>query len=456
MSSVDPLITTASSGLTPTLSKPGSMPQTDKEAPVAADGFAPSGIDASQAARLERFKQTSSSIFQAGAPGGKGISTGAAAQIMAAGEMPCKKLWEFPTGGPVQSSPKISPDGSVIAGSDDGSLYAIKDGKKAWEFKTGGPVRSGAAFAADGSVVIGSNDGNVYGLKNGHKEWNISTGRAYEATPAIGPDGTVYAGCQNGYITMIKDKENVFGIYIDDWSTNPVIGPDNTIYVNTHGGVLRALKYGRKMISYKQYAKELWSLKTGDGLSHSNSSPVLGPDGTIYITGTTFGKGEIFAVSKGKTRWQMEMNDSLVGSPCLGPDGTIYAGGKSGKIYAVKEGVKKWEFQTGGAISTAPAIGPDGTIYVGTEKGSVYALKDGQKSWEFQTGGAIHTDPAVDSKGIVYVGSDDGKIYALTAQTTEEQVQDETAAQEQNKPAVDTIDEWVVVDGVKIPVKKQG
>ena len=39
-------------------------------------------------------------------------------------------LWEFKTGGQVESSPAIGPDGTVYVGSDDNKLYAIKTDSK--------------------------------------------------------------------------------------------------------------------------------------------------------------------------------------------------------------------------------------------------------------------------------------------------------------------------------------
>ena len=51
-------------------------------------------------------------------------------------------IWEFETGGIVDSSPAIGSDGTVYVGSHDKKLYAIngKTGDKLWEFETGGCV----------------------------------------------------------------------------------------------------------------------------------------------------------------------------------------------------------------------------------------------------------------------------------------------------------------------------
>ena len=53
-----------------------------------------------------------------------------------------EKLWEFQTGGQVNSSPAIGSDGTVYVGSSDKKLYAVngKTGVEKWEFETGGGV----------------------------------------------------------------------------------------------------------------------------------------------------------------------------------------------------------------------------------------------------------------------------------------------------------------------------
>ena len=47
----------------------------------------------------------------------------------------------------------------MFVGSDDGKIYALNlaTGKKVWEFKTGGPVES-SALVLDGKVFVGSSD----------------------------------------------------------------------------------------------------------------------------------------------------------------------------------------------------------------------------------------------------------------------------------------------------------
>ena len=84
------------------------------------------------------------------------------------------KLWEFETGGSVESSPAIGSDGTVYVGSWDKKLYAIngKTGVKLWEFETGKSQRgvaSSPAIGPDGTVYVGSYDNNLYAIKTDSK-----------------------------------------------------------------------------------------------------------------------------------------------------------------------------------------------------------------------------------------------------------------------------------------------
>ena len=80
-------------------------------------------------------------------------------------------LWEFKTGGYVNSSPAIGSDGTVYVGSNDDKLYAIngKSGVKLWEFETGDDVRSSPAIGSDGTVYVGSEDDKLYAIKTDSK-----------------------------------------------------------------------------------------------------------------------------------------------------------------------------------------------------------------------------------------------------------------------------------------------
>jgi len=75
------------------------------------------------------------------------------------------KLWDFYVGQPIQSSPALGADGTVVFGADNGKVYAVDaQGNGQWEFETRDAVVASPALAADGTVLVGSSDGTLYAL----------------------------------------------------------------------------------------------------------------------------------------------------------------------------------------------------------------------------------------------------------------------------------------------------
>jgi outer membrane protein assembly factor BamB len=153
-----------------------------------------------------------------------------------------------------------------------------------------------------------------------------------------------------------------------------------------------------------------WSFTIG---AISDSSPALGPDGTIYFGAFD---GRFWALnSNGSKKWMFRTGSEIKSSPALGSDGTLYFGCRDRKFYAVAaDGKKRWDFVTGGWVDSSPALAKDGTIYVGSWDKNFYAFNpDGSKKWQFQTGGEIVSSPSIGGDGRIYFGSDDRKFYAL-------------------------------------------
>src|SRR3989442_16012102 len=86
--------------------------------------------------------------------------------------------------------------------------------------------------------------------------------------------------------------------------------------------------------------------------------------------------------------WSVRIGSASDSSPAIGPDGTIYFGTWEGKFWALNpNGSNKWTFTTGVEIRSSPAVGADGTIYFGCRDRKLYALQpDGKRKWEFKTG----------------------------------------------------------------------
>jgi outer membrane protein assembly factor BamB len=188
---------------------------------------------------------------------------------------------------------------------------------------------------------------------------------------------------------------------------SPIVGPDGTIYIGSGDNVFYAITSTGKI---------KWTFRTQ---SLIRSTAAIGMDGTIY-----FGSNDccLYALTeRGKLQWSYTTNGPIGSSPTVGPDGTIYFGCNDTYLYAIRSnGNPKWRYKTGHKITfSTPAIADDGTIYVGSYDHKLHAVNpDGSQKWTFPTSGPVRTSPSIADDGTVYVGSRDGSVYAVNPDGT--------------------------------------
>ncbi|MGA1826481.1 MAG: PQQ-binding-like beta-propeller repeat protein [bacterium] len=139
----------------------------------------------------------------------------------------------------------------------------------------------------------------------------------------------------------------------------------------------------------------------GYDTSHTGRSPYEGPDTpALEWTYTTNDTGFFYTDS----------------NPVIGADGTIYVGSSDSYFYAINpDGKLKWRYKTGGGsygggifggIFSSPAIASDGTIYFGSGDNTLYAINaNGTLKWTLADVRAHHGHPVIDSAGTIYIGS---------------------------------------------------
>jgi len=140
---------------------------------------------------------------------------------------------------------------------------------------------------------------------------------------------------------------------------------------------------------------EKWMYNQMDG--SVRSTPAVSnddnDDSTVYV-----GSGDdwFYAVdaSDGTTKWLFDTGGKVFSSPVVGPDGMVYVGSRGeyaeGRVYAFNpaarlnqpsgstlnttEAYKEWVFYTPFDVHSSPAIGAEGMVYVGDKEGNFYAL----------------------------------------------------------------------------------
>jgi outer membrane protein assembly factor BamB len=157
------------------------------------------------------------------------------------------------------------------------------------------------------------------------------------------------------------------------------------------------------------------------------SSPILGPDGTIYLGSvledTLHPRYWIVAVAPDGTRkWRFPtgfVDRQTLSSPAIGRDGTIHVGAQDGTFYAIRpDGSLRWKHQSAKAIQQHPVIAPDGTIYVAIEGRLTAFSPDGAILWQStQNDMTFPGGPSLAADGTIYIGGGtygmQSKLYAF-------------------------------------------
>lgn len=170
------------------------------------------------------------------------------------------------------------------------------------------------------------------------------------------------------------------------------------------------------------------------GFGALRSSPVIGPDGTIYQgSGTRFCALDPTPGIPIPQKWCGEMTGTVVlAAPGLGVDPTNpalirgYVGARDNRLHAFNQNHQNgappvWTYSVGidGDVATAPVIGPDGSIFFGGVT-RIHSLdKFGNLQWVEGLDSYIYTaSPVLAPNGRLYVATLGGSLYAFAPSGT--------------------------------------
>jgi len=314
--------------------------------------------------------------------------------------------WIFKSNYDIRSSPAISPDGSILIGSDDNYLYSIsKKGYLLWKFFVGNSIYSSPAVGNDLSIYIAAGYTNLYCIDNdGNKKWEYSFDSSIYSSPAVDNDGNVYIGASDTHLYSLDNNGKLVWKFktSDEIRSSPAVDSDGNIYFGSDDGNLYCLSENGTL---------KWKYSTG---GYIRSSPAIDDENNVY-----FGSfdGYLYSLNNnGALRWKFKAEDEIRSSPAIYLDGTVYFGSFDNNIYALNsDGSLKWKFRVNGPLwSSSPAIGQDGTVYIGTwEKELIAVSNEGTLKWKLELDNYIRSSPVIDENGSIYIGTYGASLYSV-------------------------------------------
>jgi outer membrane protein assembly factor BamB len=326
--------------------------------------------------------------------------------------------WAFNTSGGINSSPALASDGTIYVGSDSTNFYALNpDGTQKWRLDRNGAWYS-PTVAPSGRIYVGSGptENRLYAINpdNGSVQWTFPTGGAVTTKPAVSSNGAhIYFGSDDGYVYAVNSNGG------QEWKFNTFSAVKSSPALSNSGNYLyfgSSTSTGDFFALHADNGNLAW-VNSKPSYQAFRSSPVVGPDGSVYV-GNDNAQLIAFNGSSGAIRWSTPSSvNPIQSSPAVSTDGSVvYVGSFDGNLYAfnTSNGSEKGRFPTGDVIQGPIAVDSNDHIYFGSNDNRVYAIYfDGTEKWRFLTNNDIRVRPAVKADGSVYVGSYDSQLYAI-------------------------------------------
>lgn len=364
-----------------------------------------------------------------------------------------KERWSVGGG---STNPPALVKGGVVHSEGHTVRQIDSQGHVVWSQDLAGEVSAPAACEQAAYVCTA---GRLEALdRTGRPLWRASLPVEAESRPAVGPDGTVYVVDKQGVLHGFRaDGSERFQRKVKtffDWDptpdlyTSPVIGPDGTVLV------ANSKKY---LCAFRPDGKRAWKYRLPQQLM---TEPSFDAEGNIVLG--CFLLQVVKLNSRGRQVWKKDLDGPCVSFAAAGPDGTAYAGDSAGRVVGFdRSGRTTWTMRMDSKIMGAPEFDKNGVMYASSWFGKVFAIRPGQNTpqWSMDLGGLSCSKPRLSEDGRLYVNIVGNSLVSLSlpgSAPPEPPPLDlsQNSAPPESKPTIQTVEDWVLVGNVKLPVRK--
>jgi outer membrane protein assembly factor BamB len=306
----------------------------------------------------------------------------------------------------------ISPAGGVAVGSDFGLAVRPRTGP-VFAFRTADldEFKAPPAFSESGFCYTGCDNDSFYALSASYtRRWVRPA--SVEGAAALGADGTVYFQDDDSVVALGPDGTRRWASFTAGGEAGPVIAADGTVI---------AINADATVFAFDNTAGTAKWTRIHSGNSNIAAPAIDQSRNTFYLP---LEGGSLVCLDlgdEGNELWRKNLG-SLPSSPVVGLDGTVYVTA-GGKLYALDpaNGGERWTFTPpmAGQAST-PAVSASGIVYTLVSTGkkksmpfnpdSLYGIDaGGQFRWSCPLGwgapGDLMSAPKLDENGLIYIGS---------------------------------------------------
>jgi outer membrane protein assembly factor BamB len=242
-----------------------------------------------------------------------------------------KEHWRCYLGDELYSTPAVGGNGMLYVATDKGQVVAVSPaGKVVWRHKTGDEIAGSLTIGAGGFVYAAGD--SVYCFEpGGRKRWAYGApeGDFFYASVVGDDSGRAYVGNMDGFLYCIgPDGRQLWRAPApegDEIRSEVVMDAGRSLYFGTDGDFLCRMQPGGS------------PEKLYEAIDILIATPALSDKGTVYFLPDD---GTLCALAaNGRLLWTREVASGnkevyYTSSPVIAPDGTVYVGSWDGGLYA--------------------------------------------------------------------------------------------------------------------------